>query len=198
MNNMEKEFSPQESLRLISFMIETTKNTMRDTSGYFLLWGWAVMLACLLEYLLKVWFNYPNPGIAWFLMPLALLFQVYFVLRDRKRETVRTFLNEAYAHLWIAIGLAFLVLIFIFLRIGWQDCAVFFILLYAIGTYVSGSLIKFRPLVIGGMICFPLALVASWLNFDYQLATLALAILISYIIPGHLLRLKNRKQQADV
>src|SRR5580658_2772375 len=135
MNNLEKEFSPQDSIRLISSMIETTKNSMKDTSSYFLLWGWAVMLACTLEYLLKAFTDYPNPAVAWFLMPLALIFQVYFVIRDRKRETVKTFINEANAHLWTAIGLAFLVLIVVFFRIGWRYSPVFFILLYGIGTF---------------------------------------------------------------
>ena len=37
----------------------------------------------------------------------------------------------------------------------------FYILFYAIGTYVSGSLIKFKPLKYGGLVCFPLPL---WLN----------------------------------
>jgi hypothetical protein len=198
MDNLEKELSPQDSLRLISSMIETTKNSMRDTSSYFLLWGWAVMIACALEYLLNAFTNYPNPAVAWFLMPIAMIFQVYLIIRDRKHEKVKTFINEANATLWTAIGLAFVVLIFVFFRIGWQYCTVFFILLYGIGTFVSGSLIKFRPLVMGGLVCFPLAVATVYLDPGYQMLVLAFAILISYIIPGHLLRIKYRKQQAHV
>src|SRR5580700_5300219 len=108
MDNLENELSPQDSLRLISSMIETTKNSMKDTSSYFLLWGWAVMLACAIEFVLKDIVNYPNPAIAWFLMPIALVFQIYFVIRDRKHEIVKTFINEANARLWTAIGLAFI------------------------------------------------------------------------------------------
>jgi predicted PurR-regulated permease PerM len=53
-------------------------------------------------------------------------------------------------------------------------------------------------LIIGGLICFPLAVITAYLDFDYRIIMLGIAILISYIIPGHLLRAKYRKQQANV
>ena len=198
MDNNENEFSPQESLRLISSMIETTKNSIKDNSFYFLLWGWAVLLACVGQYYLKVVANYSNNGIVWLIIPVAFIIQVVFIIKEKKKERVRTFIGEAYTYLWTAVGLSFFVLAFIFNKAGWEYSSVFYILLYAIGTYVSGRLIKFRPLFIGGMICFPLAILTTYLAADQQLIMLALAILISYIIPGHLLRIKNRKQQSHV
>ena len=71
---------------------------------------------------------------------------------------------------------------------SWENAFTYYILLYAIGTFVTGKLIKFKPLIIGGSINFVLAIVCSRLPFDYQLLLGAAAILISYIIPGHLLR----------
>ncbi|HEX3024813.1 MAG TPA: hypothetical protein VHP12_06350, partial [Chitinophagaceae bacterium] len=63
-----------------------------------------------------------------------------------------------------------------------------------IGTFVSGGLIKFRPLIIGGIINFILAVVCSRFSFDHQLLFAAAAILISYIIPGYLLRKQYQHQ----
>ena len=106
----EDDFSPKESLKLIRSMIETTKHSMGDQSHFFLLWGWAVMIGCLLQYYLKVMLNYPNHFYAWFITPVALVVHFYFVIRDHKREKVKTFIDDANKYLWTAIGFSFLVL----------------------------------------------------------------------------------------
>ncbi len=198
MDNKENEFSPQESLRLISSMIETTKNSMSDSSVYFLLWGWGVLVICVAQYCLKVIIKYPNDAIVWLAIPVILIVHIFLVIKKRRKEKVKTFIGEANAYLWTAIGLSFFVLIFIFSKTGWRNCVSVYIIMYAIGTYVSGCLIKFRPLIIGGLICFLLAAIAVFLSDDSQIIMLALAILVSYIIPGHLLRIKYGKQQSHV
>jgi hypothetical protein len=75
---------------------------------------------------------------------------------------------------------------------GWANAWPFFILMYGLGTFVSGMILKFRPLVIGGVISWVLSLVSVFVAFDYQLLLAAAAILSSYIIPGHLLRSNNK------
>ncbi len=194
MKNNENDFSPQESLQLIRSMIETTKHSISDKSHYFLLWGWAVFIGCVLQYYLKAIIDYPQHYYAWYITPVALIVFIIFLIRDRKKEKVTTFIDEASKYLWTALGFSFFALSFIFSRMGWQYCYPIYILLYGVGTYVSGSLIKFRPLIIGSIICFPLAIVTAYVDFDSQIIMLALAVLVSYIIPGHLLRMQYRKQ----
>jgi hypothetical protein len=192
MQKSEKEFSPQESLQLIQSMIETTKSSISDSSHYFLLWGWATMLGCLGQYILLM-AGYPKHYYAWFITLVAVVVHVFFILRDRKKEKVKTFINEANGYLWSAIGFSFMVLAFVFSRIGWQYCFPIYILLYGLGTYVSGGLIKFKPLQIGGLLNFLIAAITVYLPYNNQMLMCALAILTSYIIPGHLLRIHYRK-----
>lgn len=194
METKESNFSPQESLQLIRSMIETTKHSISDKSHYFLLWGWAVFTGCVLQYYLKVIIDYPQHYYAWYVTPVALVIFVFLLIKDNKKEKVKTFINEASNYLWTALGFSFMALSFIFSKMGWQYCYPIYILLYGIGTYVSGSLIKFRPLIIGAAFCFPLAVVTAYVQFDTQIIMLAFAVLVSYIIPGHLLRMKYRKQ----
>ena len=93
--------------------------------------------------------------------------------------------------------MAFFVMVFInVISDAWKTAFTYYILMYGIGTFVSGKLIRFRPLVIGGILNFILAAVSIKFNFANQLLIGALAILISYIIPGHLLRIRhNTKKQ---
>jgi hypothetical protein len=77
--------------------------------------------------------------------------------------------------------------------VGWGSAVFpFFIMLYGLGTFVSGSIIKFRPLIIGGIIAWALAIVAAYVEYDYQMLFGAAAILISYIIPAYMLRSRNK------
>jgi len=67
-----------------------------------------------------------------------------------------------------------------------------------LGTFVSGSIIRFRPLIFGGLIAWVLAVASTFVNYDYQMLFGAAAILISYIIPAHLLRIKKEKAEVNV
>jgi len=191
----EEEFSPRESLKLITEMIERTKSSISDRSHYFLLWGWAVVLGCLTQYFLKAVLNYPRHYYAWLITPVAIALHFVFVYQDRKKDRIKTFINEANIYLWTSIGLSFFALGFVFSHIGWQYCYPFYILLYGIGTYISGSLLRFRPMIIGGLLCFVLVVICVHQSYDFQMLITAFAIIISYIIPGYMLRNQYKKQK---
>jgi hypothetical protein len=194
MDSTDKDFSPQESLQLIRSMIETTRNSMSDSSHYYLLWGWATMIGCLIQYFLLVVVKYEHHYFAWFITPVALLVHFIFIYRDHKKEKVKTFISDATGYLWMILGFSYFALSFVFAKIGWQYCFPFYIMLYAIGTYISGSLISFKPMAYGGAACLLLVVITPYLRYEEQILSAAFAILISYIIPGHLLRNHYRKK----
>ena len=78
-------------------------------------------------------------------------------------------------------------------KIGWQYSFPFYILMYAIGTFVSGGILKFKPLQWGGTACWVLAVIATYVTYESQILLTAAAILVSYLIPGYLLRSKFNK-----
>jgi hypothetical protein len=196
MSTSDKDFTPQESLQLIRSMIETTKSSISDKSHFFLIWGYVTVAGCLLQYLLMVIVQYKHHYFAWFVTPVALLFHVVFVMKEKKQEKIKTFIGEANKQVWMALGFSYLILGFIFSKIGWQYSFPFYILLYGIGTYISGSLLNFKPLKIGGIFCLFLAALTPYLEYSLQILLMAFAILISYIIPGHLLR--NQYQRSTI
>ena len=193
MNTADKDFSPQESLQLIRSMIDTTRHSFSDSSHYFLLWGWATMIGCVLQYYLLVVVQYPYHYNAWLVTPVALAVHIVFLYRDKKKDQVKTFINEATGYVWIAVGFSYMALAFVFSQIGWQYCFPFYILLYGIGTYISGRLIHFKPLAYGGAACLVLVALTPYFSYETQILFAAFAILISYIIPGHLLRNRYKK-----
>jgi hypothetical protein len=196
----EKEFSPQESLALITNMIGKTRNSFADNSFYFLFWGWLVFSCCIIQYILKVWVGVPWHYYVWMLTIAGGIVSGFYSSHQSKREKVKTFVDEAVDYLWIALGLTFMVLIIVnIVKAGaWASAFTYYILLYAIGTYVTGSLIRFRPLIWGGLFNFLLAIATIFAGYDSQLLLGALALLTSYIIPGHLLRTHHQKNKAGL
>jgi hypothetical protein len=119
----------------------------------------------------------------------------YFVAKHEKKQVVKTFIADANGYLWVGLSMSFVVLFFVFIKIGWQYCFPFYTLLYGLGTFISGSLLKFKPFVVGGVCSMIVAAIIPYVAYNNQILLAALSILISYIIPGHILRLRYQKNK---
>jgi len=76
----------------------------------------------------------------------------------------------------------------------WQISFPLYILIYAVTCFFMGALMQFPLLKWTGLLCLPIMVIAVFVSFEWQLLLLALAILISYIIPGHVLYVKEKLQ----
>jgi len=192
----EPEFSPEESLKIIATMINKSKGSVADNSFYFLLWGWLVLVCCIGQYVLKVFLHYPNHSIVWLSMPFAGIVSWIYGSRQAKQLQIKSFVTDAIQIIWMSLGITMFVLILIILASEtWSNSLTYFILIYAIGTFVTGKFLQFKPLIIGGLINFAIAAISVRFSANNQLLLCALAILTSYIIPGHLLRAKYQNQK---
>jgi hypothetical protein len=63
-------------------------------------------------------------------------------------------------------------------------------------TFLSGVILRFRPLRIGGICCWALSVVASYVLYDYQLLLLGLGVAIAWILPGYILKARYKKENA--
>jgi hypothetical protein len=186
---MEENFSPQESIQLIQSMIQKAKSNFGQSRFYFLLWGWYTFLAIITQFLLKVVFRYEHHYLVWLGVFPAVIITIFYS-RKHGRTAVRTYIGESMGYLWTGIGISFFILSFIISNMredGWYYGYPFFILFYGLGTFVSGKILQFRPLVVGGIFNWLLACFCVFVPYDYQLLITAAAILTSYIIPGHLI-----------
>jgi hypothetical protein len=185
-------FSPQDSLNLIQLMIDKTKQGMSENGLHFLVWGWITFIACTSQFVLKHIYDYPRHYLVWWLVVPGVVFSIYQSAKEKKRQKVKTYVGESIKYLWIGMGLAYIVLSMILSKIGWDKSVYpFFILLYGLGTYISGSIIQFRPLVVGGLFAFGIAVGSAFVEYDYQMLFAAGAILVSYIIPAYILRARK-------
>jgi hypothetical protein len=178
-------------------MINKTKQGMSDNSIYFLIWGWITFIACTGQFVLKHIYNYEKHYRVWLLVIIGMIFSIYQSTKARKKQKVKTYISDSMRYLWMGMGISYFVLSMILSKIGWDSPVFpFFILLYGLGTFISGNFLQFKPLIIGGIIAWILAIGAVYVSYDYQMLFGAAAILISYIIPAYMLRAKNKYSNA--
>lgn len=189
----DENFSPQQSLQLIQSMISKTKQNMSDNSIYFLVWGWITFIASIAQFVLKHIMQYEKHYLVWALVIPGIFFSLYWGRKEEKRNKVKTYVDASMGQLWTGMAFSFFVLAMILTKLGWGTVIFpFFIMLYGLGTFVSGSIIRFKPLIIGGIAAWVLAIGCTFVSYDYQMLFGAAAILVSYIIPAYMLRSRNK------
>ena len=193
----QEDFSPQDSLKVIQSMLEKTREDFSSDDIYFLVWGWITFIACTGQFVLKNVFNYPKHYLVWWIVLVGVALTIYYSIKEEKISRVKTYIGESMKYLWIGMGISYFVLSMILSQTGWANTVFpFYILLYGLGTFVSGCFIRFKPLVIGGICAWALAIGSVFVNYDYQMLAAAAAILFSYIIPAYMLRSKIKSVTA--
>jgi hypothetical protein len=192
---MENEnLNPEQSLHVISTMINTAKNKLADDGFLFIFWGWLVMLSALFHYITF------KLGISWgywvwvIAMPLGGIVSMIYGVKQKKKSVVKTYIDTYLSYAWIAFGIALIVTLAFMPFHGIKHSYFFLMLLYGIATMVSGGLLNFKPLVVGSLFSFACAAASVFLSETDQLLCISVALLCSYIIPGHLLRAKYKTE----
>ncbi len=194
---MENEnFQPEESLQLINTMISRAQNKLSENGFLFIFWGWLVFAVAIAFFVMQK-LNMENSAMIWFAMPAGGIFTMIYVMRQNKKEKVKSFVDDYMAF----IGTAFGISLTIILVMGWKlqlSCYPMVILLYALTTFITGGILKFKPLIICGALSFPICIAAFFVDFNSQILLLALSVFVSYVIPGHLLQSKFKQQNKNV
>ena len=189
----QENFSPEDSLKVIQSMLEKSKQDIRGNDIYFLMWGWITFICCTGQFLLKRVFDYPKHYLVWWLTLAGVLLSIIISVKQGKKKKVTTYIDESMGYLWTGMGICFFVLSMILSRSGWGETVFpFFIMLYGLGTFISGCMLRFRPFIIGGILAWIIAVVSAYLEYDFQILMAALAIMLSYIIPAYILRYKAK------
>ena len=186
------ELNPKESLELIAEIIAKTKENFKYQSFYYLIWGWLVAGASLFQYILIKFTDFEMNYLPWpILMSIGAIITIIYSIRLGRIMQTETYLGSFIKHLWIVLGVSFIFMLFISIKLEfWPAPGV--LLLAGIGTMVSGLTMKFKPLIFGGIIFAIFSIVTLYFRGPEQLVLNSIAIILGYLIPGYLL--KNSKK----
>jgi len=187
---METRNEYNEKIDIIFEMIENSRTNIRDNAFFYLLWGWLVLAASLIHFTLMqmgIYYSY----LAWpVLMTIGMIVSVIAGVRLGKRSAYITHIDKAVIYLWWGFFFTILVILAFSIagRIPWNISNALIISLYGMGTFVSGGILKFRPLIIGGICCWVISLGVFFIPMEYSLLLVAVSIIIAYLVPGYMLR----------
>lgn len=186
---MENEnLSARESLDLISNMIHQAQGKLQKSSFYFLLWGWVIAIANLGMYATLAFTDFDEYAPAWWLLPIpAWAATMFYGNKQDKESAAVTHLDRINMWLWICAGIAILPIVLFGYKINYQINPLVLSLI-AIPTFVSGIIMRFKPLLAGGVSFLLLSIVCFLVDYQTQYLIGGVAMLTGYLIPGYLLK----------
>lgn len=188
MDTKNEPLSAQESLSLIESMIRETKGTVSNNSFYFLLWGWVIAFCNFGMFGIMRYTNYPQYAPAvWALTIPAWVISMIYGARQSKSRGVVSHLDRINMWLWISMAVTITPAWVFGHQLNWMVNAV---ILMPVGaaTFVSGVIIRFKPLRIGGIIFWASGVLCYFLDPSLQFIVGGVAVILGYLIPGYLLK----------
>lgn len=185
----------KESMQLITSMINKAKNNFSERGLLYLIWGWVILFCCITNFVGTYFFSYDKISFVWLIVYIVLIFQIFYLRKIRKARATKTYTGEINAFVWIVFSICMVLIIFICVAFKkYELIDPMLLVLYGMPTFLSGIILKFKPLIIGAVCCWVLAVISPFIDIEYQLLFIACAVIVAWIIPGYLLKQKFKKE----
>ena len=189
-----------QSLTVIKEMIAVSRIKLRQDGILFIVWGWVLFYVSFSGFItrsivLTYQMNRIISRLGIILGAAAALFTIYYLIRQRKK--VQTYIGISLRYVWISFFLSTVLVNLIQMNvlhsINFELQHPLFMVLMAFAVTVTGGILRHRLIIIGGAVFGALALTASYLGLKEQLLLEAVAWMIAFIVPGHILFAKRNK-----
>jgi hypothetical protein len=211
----EKQFSEKDSLNLITEMINKAKQSFHDSGVGPIMWGAIIMFCSLMTYA-KFKFDFELPFDIWLLTLVAIIPQIIISYKEKKSKKARSYNDIAMDYIWISFGIALFLLIHAnsgiaknfqkdfgnyFTSSGFRFydyTTSLFLIIYGIPTFITGGIMKFRPMIFGGIFCWVCSIAAVYTPPLTDLLLMAASAFFAWLVPGLIMNSayrKIRKQQ---
>jgi hypothetical protein len=193
----EQNFTPEESLLLISKTIEETKQKFQENGHIIVLWGCITFSVFFLQYFFSLTGLYKRFDIIWtvILFPLGAIYTFVYVRgKEKKNNLPKNALGRIIGTMGWVVGLNLMILGFFFNRDLGNALAPIFLILFALFIIMTGVSIKFKPLIIGGILLNLIGFGSFLVSRDYHGFSMMLGAVVGLIIPGILLNKANKKE----
>ena len=207
---MEKNFTEQDSLRLINEMINQAKNNVqKGSANSMILWGYATAVVAIINFVLLHILDKPYYSFhIWWTMILVGIISATITREGDKEATVRTHIDKIISSAWNGFSISvviFLIITFsiVFLTESWALTWVItpvILTILGLAQFVTATACRYKLFFYAAGIFWGGALVCliSFYIFpraDIQFILLAICMVLGLAIPGHML---NKKAEQNV
>jgi hypothetical protein len=190
----EKQLTEKESIELISQMIRNSQQKLESSDGRpFLVYGYlTVLISSTIYYLISSTGNYMFHWL-WFLLPVLGTTTLALTKgKESQEQFVKTYIDRIINSIWTVIGAAAL-MTGVGAFIVQLPVLQIIVLLMAIGTTLTGAAIKYKLLIISGILGMASPVLLFLVGGLEQILAFGAIFLVMMVIPGHILRYQNRK-----
>lgn len=182
-----------ESMLIIMQMIRNTQKKVENNFGRpFIICGYTALIISILIWFLYFFFGNSavNWSYLWLLIPVISIAAGYPVNKSQIKEA-KTYIDQVLQYVWYVTGLVSLtvgIISFIWF------IPVFFLIpvLLSMGIILTGLIIRYRLIIICGLISSILSFTCLWINNQYQPLLFGGIFIIMMIIPGHAMNRKSK------
>lgn len=191
----EKKLSHEESLKIITDMIETSKARMERKYAFpFIIWGaTTIIIAVIISIMLQKTHN-PQWHYLWWLLPF--IGSTSFLINRKDKVAVsKTYIENVSSKMWTILAIIAIVLstISTFSPIFGKSILTIIALFMGIGTLMSGVLYRYPTLQIFAYIGIACSIIMIFFEPHVQLLIFAITFFIMMVIPGIIILHKFKK-----
>jgi len=193
----EHNFTPEESLLLISKTIEETKQRFQENGHIIILWGSLTFIVFFSQYVFELLGLHKKFDIVWtcVLFPLGAIYTFIYTRRKIKKNNIpKTVLGITIEAMGWVVGMNLMILALIFSDHLGKALAPILLILLAMFIIVIGISIRFKPITIGGILLNLIGFGTFLVHPKYYGFCLMLGAVVGLIIPGIMLNKAEKKE----
>lgn len=192
-------FDESQSIQVIREMIKVSQKKLNHDGILFILWGWTMFYVNIFGFIeRKVVFTFQIQKVLNFLgimlVIFALGYSIYYILKHRKK--VQTYIGISLRYVWISMFVCMVLINLIQFnvlhKIHFELQYPIFMVIIAFAIVSTGGIQRHKLIIIGGVAFGLMALLSSYLALPNQQLIGAIAWIIAFVIPGHILYAKHK------
>jgi uncharacterized membrane protein len=189
----------ENNLKYIKEMIEKTKSETASQWKFLLLWGVSIILAITGMHILVFLKQYKYIGLNWIIfMSIAVIIQIFFVIKEKQRHKVKTYAQEAISYLCASAGFAYILLGFVFPILNLYSFDVIPILMSVITgiiLFTIGGIVEWNYLKWSGALWFICSVIMVFTHWHYRSLFFIPLIIQSHLVPALKLYKKYKNEK---
>jgi len=192
-------FDESQSIQVIREMIQVSQKKLHNDGILFILWGWTMFYVNIFGFIeRKVVLTFQIQRILDFLGIMlgifALGFSIYYILKHRKK--VQTYIGISLRYVWVSMFVCMVLINLIqfnvLQKIHFELQYPIFMVIIAFAAVSTGGILRHKLITFGGVAFGLMALLSSYFTLPYQQLIGAIAWIIAFVIPGHILHAKHK------
>lgn len=204
----DKKLSPQESMEIISKMIEESKARIAMPNiRISMMWGILTVITAAMFMLLVVTYRNSLFNYIWFAIPVIGLPLHFFMDRNNKKAKATTIIDKIRCKLWKIVGAVAIILTVICITFSlygyhqvWLIMLYYAFIIVGFGVAVTGIVYKESAYIIGGVFSIIMGFVVVALTLcnvpllvTWLIPVYILSFLLMFILPAFIIRRKLNK-----